>query len=138
MPYAAMGIVLSKFKYSMYDKSGGLANLVCLIIFAVMRFLIPTCNGFGYGGLGLFFVSCALVIFTISIPNEIFPDVVRKVIFKCSRYTMGIYFMHIFIGELFQKILFIGHGILLSGLIFVCSMFVAVIFDKVFEKNFLG
>ena len=111
MPYAALGLFLGAYRtpFAAFGTAKrwalvafGAAIAVFLLNFEV--FVVPP--GFHYRGLKMLFVALGLVMAFGFLPVGGIPARVRAVLVWASRYSMGVYFVHIFLGKLLEELVF--------------------------------
>ena len=108
-PFAAAGVCLFRpgmlawmKKHWVLGCSGGL--LLCGVSLAVKR-PCTIADGFGYAGLHIVLVAVGLTVLFWSLPLEKLGGWVTGLIDRLSRYTLGIYCMHLLVAKVFDLIL---------------------------------
>ncbi len=119
IPFAVGGLYFSKIGIPARYKNIrlGIALSFMGLFFVLSVFDIPRpSKGFGYSGIGLMLQTWFLAAFFIIFPFEILlPDRMRSSVILISRYTMGIYCCHMFVGH------YIDEMCRIKGFDFHCS-----------------
>lgn len=85
---------------------------MCMVKYYPM--FIPV-EGYGYGGFQAFWGAISLVSLFYFIPFNKLPEKLLKVIMHLTRFTMGVYGMHMMVGRL-MNIMFAKYGIAVNTL----------------------
>ncbi len=128
MPYAATGLLAGMAAKSFdgfslcrrwYLFVLGVALTAFLMNFDV--FVAP--KGFYYRGLKMFCVALALVTALRFMPLERLPLAVKRLLVWASGYSMGVYFVHIYVGKLLEELAFPSIGIVPRSFAGGCIVF---------------
>lgn len=102
-PFVVIGYLFSKFDIihflKKYGKISGWFLTISLIIIVVCQNKFPVAQGIWYSGIYLILVTTIVVVLFCLVP-EAFWNNGRSVINFLGKYTMGVYFMHSFVGFL--------------------------------------
>ena len=129
MPYAALGLFFGAYKpvFSAFETGRrwalvaiGAAIAVFLLNFDV--FVVPP--GFYYRGFKMLFVAFGLVMAFGFLPTGKLPERVCTAVVWASRYSMGVYFVHIFLGKLLEELVFPHVGLVPRSFAGGCAVFV--------------
>ena len=142
IPYSVSGFILSYFQIIVKLKKNRIKIInLCLLIFASTSkydfFLNP--KGFQYQGLKLNILCiCFFIIFSM-IPNNIFKDHLIKVILQISKFTPGIYYLHVPIKNYFKYCFKVIKKKEIYGaiLIYIISFNISIIGNFIFKKTML-
>ena len=134
-PYAAIGITLGD--QHLLSKC---AKKRCLSLFLLMILggIIVACNifsiiknpdtGFQYQGINLLMISVIFVSIFYLLPFDQINDKISSIIYNLSRYSLGVYSVHLMIGKVINTILerngFDVDSLLLCIFIFGVSLFI--------------
>ena len=140
--YSAVGVLIYKHKLLKNsiskDKARTVAEFLmtlCLLNLFIKYRPFSHINGFGYQGLDKMAISLCTVILFYYLPlKKIMPNYVLKIIEYVSKHTMGIYFLHIFVGNFLKLIgvekVVIEGSLFYCLLIFVVSAVISMIMSK--------
>lgn len=111
MPYAAVGLFLGARQSSLANLSGGARALGALLGIGVVAFLVnyPVFvdpPGFYYKGFKMLFVALGLIAAFHCLPFDRLPPGAVKAVQFLTRFTMGVYFVHILLGRLLEVLVF--------------------------------
>lgn len=131
IPYAAMGLFFGLRQRSLEGFStarrwGIVAMASLLAVFMVVNdknVIFAKPQGFYYTGLTMLAIAFALVTAFRFLPCEGLPDDVKAVIVKASKYSMGVYFAHIYVGRLLETLVFPGIGVVPRSFTAACVVF---------------
>ena len=111
MSYACVGLLLGRKKSVFADISLGSRWMIVALGLGVTAFLmnfdvfvVP--DGFFYRGLKMLAIAVALVAALGMLPTDRVSDRATKALLAISRYSMGIYFVHMFVGRILTVFLF--------------------------------
>ncbi len=116
LPYAGLGIIIAHLN----PKGGDISDLlrvkhprILLGILGVLLilssfFLVAPVAGFSYSGLSLMIRAIGIYCFFISLDLSCLSEKVKNVIIKLSKYSMGIYCIHMLVGK--TCLIFFGYG----------------------------
>ena len=111
MPYAALGFLLGA-RPERFD-GFSLVRRIFLVILGVgvTAFLLKfdvfvTPPGFYYRGLKMLVVAIGLVTAFRFLPLECTPDAFQRGLVWASKFSMGVYFVHIYVGRLLEELVF--------------------------------
>lgn len=135
LPYAICGIyfgyyrILDKLNNGKYLMIATL-GIICFIIYVSnLVDIVPA--GFNYEGVfRIVFVVCFVGFFYL-LPLERLPNSIQKVILHISRYTMGIYIMHMWVGNIIIKYLNIPNKIVMGVVIYITTLIGSIIISKI-------
>lgn len=138
VPYACLGILCWKHNLIEPLKEKRYLNLLIIMIVFVEFFIkgsIFNIEHFGYGGINLIVVSCAVFLFAYIFPLQWIPFKINIFLGKAAEYTLGIYWTHLVVLHWMKKILEytdceMPYYILLTLLIFICIS-LSVLLDKI-------
>jgi fucose 4-O-acetylase-like acetyltransferase len=118
--YSISGFFFAYFKLIVFFQKNRIKTInICILIFMLIfhyHFIIEP-KGFGYAGFELNILSSCLFIMFSMISNNI--KIIYKIIVQISKFSPGIYYLHIPIKTYFEnifRVIRIGH---LSGCIFI-------------------
>ena len=111
MPYAAAGLLLGMRSEQFEGFSMPRRMFLVTLGFGLTAFLLNfdvfvTPPGFFYRGLKMLFVAFGLVVGFRFLPLECLPVTLRQGLVWASRYSMGVYFVHIYVGRLLEVVVF--------------------------------
>lgn len=140
LPFSISGFYLAYFKLISFMQNNRIRTIyICLLIIILIskyNFLLDP-NGFGYEGFKLHILSINLFIIFSMISNKLFPKKVHKIIMKISKFTPGIYYLHVPVMKYFRNIFyFIKNGKIYGALfIFLLCYFICIIGNSIFRKT---
>ncbi len=141
IPFAASAFLLSSFKLEEKFKKYRKKNLIIISIylyFIIKYKIFSNAYGFGFQGIDKNIVSIFLFIEFYSIPFEYLkPNFLYNFINACTRYTQGIYYLHIFISKKLELILRIKGSFLYCIIIYLIGYLISFIGAKIAGKNIL-
>ncbi|MGL5258471.1 MAG: acyltransferase family protein [Lachnospiraceae bacterium] len=137
LPYIFLGISLSHYKIfemvSKYKRS--IFVLSFLFFFVTFNFINIKPQGFDYQGIFKILCCLFLMFFFYFLPFEYLPKRVLDILSFISKYTMGIYILHLNIGyfvmKVFGKIGFTMPSFFNTLCIFLLSLFVSFVISKI-------
>ena len=136
IPYASCGLLLyvlsNKFQ-SYNDKKFLIIALVLIsgIIVYGGWLRLPGMLSFDYGGVDLLFISVTLLIIFYNLPVSKMPIFIRRPIEIASKYSMGIYCMHLLVGNLVSMLNLPVSSFIFSIIIYIISLCVAVLLSNI-------
>ena len=139
IPYSISGFILSYFKLISYFQKNRIKTAsICLFIFILIfkyKFLIDP-KGFNYQGLKLNILSvCFFIIFSMISSNFIIKYL-TKLIFLISKYTPGIYYLHIPIMQYLRSFINVINNKEIYGVILIYgTCFIICIIGNFFFKK---
>lgn len=137
LPFAGFGLLLYK---SREDK-----KYLHLIVFVVLVFVIKEfCGviykgevfGYHYNGMKLFFCAILLVSLFVYMPLQKFPTCLKKTLAFLSRYSMGVYCIHMLVGTVIGFLNVDTDPLYYSLLIYFVSLMLCCLISKVPYKLF--
>lgn len=132
VPVAVLGIILSHYKIInklvQHRKVALTISMIGLLLFHYTP-LFYSCEGFGYQGLSLVWISVCMGIFFWLLPLEYLPVQIRAFFNRWASYNMGVIAMHYMIKAFFEIILSNMRllSIQESIMIYVISLLVTII-----------
>ena len=142
IPYSISGFFISYFKLiAGFQKNRVKTVNTCLFIFILIFkynfFLEP--KGFSYQGLKLNILSSCLFITFSMISNKFIAKNLVKLILQISKFTPGIYYLHIPIMLYFKNIFRVINKKEIYGTIFIyiITFIICIIGNFIFKKNIL-
>ena len=130
LPYAIVGIYFAEHKWILDKIKATYIPVVCLIGCIVAMIHIPHCLGMAYQGVKLFVL--AILIFILFYAIKIKYNVVIR---KMSNYTLGIFCVHVCIGNRLAKLNDNNHNLLLCVAIFIVSLILSFMISKINGKK---
>ena len=130
MPYAALGLFLGARAEAFEGFSMARRLFLVVLGVGVTAFLLKfdvfvTPPGFFYRGLKMLFVALGLVTAFRFLPLERMPVTFQKGLVWASKYSMGVYFVHIYVGRLLEVIVFPHLSVVPRSFSGGCIVFVA-------------
>ena len=141
IPFAASAFLLSFLRLE--EKLKKHRKKVLMLIFIYLYFIIKyniflKAYGFNFQGIDKNIVSIFLFIEFYLIPFEnLKPNFLYNFINACTRYTQGIYYLHLFISKKIELILRIKSSFLYCFIIYLLGYFISFIGAKLVGKNIL-
>lgn len=74
------------------------------------------------------------MVYVVQLPFELFSDNIKHLL-KKRKYTMGVYFMYILVSGCLKKFFEFSNEFFLALIIYVLSMFIVLILDKLLGKK---
>lgn len=109
IPYAVVGIILGYYGFFEKITKGNrmFTILICVSAFYSMDHLnmMITPNGFGYQGLNLLLSAVCIIAVFVALPLEALGKYFSYYIDRISTYSLGIYCIHILVGNLLNQFL---------------------------------
>ena len=108
LPYAALGFLCSYygiFERLRQNKTIALIMSGTFLLILLRMALLPTAAGFGYSVGNCIPLVFFLVVFSYFLPLEHLPTALKSMLSFCTRYTLGIYCMHMLAGRLLDALL---------------------------------
>lgn len=144
MSYACVGILLGMKKDVFSGLSVGVRWTIVAVGFGVVALLVNcpvfvSPPGFFYKGLNMLAVAVALTAAFGFIPTERVPERAGRVLLALSRYSMGIYLVHMFIGRIITVFVFPVVGLHPRGfagtfVIFAVCWIFCVVLSRILPK----
>ena len=141
IPFAASAFLISSLKIE--EKLKNHRMKVLILIFIYLYFIIKynvfsNAYGFNFQGIDKNIISIMLFIEFYLIPFEYLKEkCFYNFINICTRYTQGIYYLHIFLSQKLQLILRIKGSFLYCFIIYLFGYFISFIGTKIAGKNIL-
>ena len=143
IPYSISGFILSYFKLiSCFQRNKIKTVNICLFIFILIfkyQFFFEP-KGFMYQGLRLNILSnCFFIIFSM-ISSKFIIKYISKLILLISKFTPGIYYMHIPVMQYFSSIINVikNKDIFGAILIYIICFIISIIGNFIFKKTILA
>lgn len=139
MPYMCVGSMIGMYglhRISRIELWIPLSLATGVMVLTRIENMLPTANSFGYGGLTLLILSVSFASVFILFPSGIFRGEgwLAKGIVYVSRYTMGIYCLHVMLGNLIANIrpkLFPSVGdYICCVMVFVVGLGICLLIDR--------
>ena len=111
LPYAAIGLLLGARSEAFEGFSAARRIFLVVLGVAVTVFMMKfdvfvTPPGFFYRGLKMLVVALGLVTAFRFLPLERTPVVFQRALVWASKFSMGVYFVHIYVGRLLEEVVF--------------------------------
>lgn len=132
IPYSIAGLYYRKIENIVSCKgylAGSFASIILIII--SKTFQLPT--GFAYQGIALYFESVFLCICFIKIGTMICIKI-SSILNKVSSYTMGIYCMHIIIGQILYGVLSV-EPLFVNLFIWISCIIISFILERISDRH---
>ncbi len=120
LPYAVCGFAMARLRghkdlgHTLVPGGGIIASILFIMLVRYYPVFVEI-DGFGYSGFRRFFVAIALVALFYLLPFHKLPGAVLRLLYKSTRFTMGIYCMHLLVGQLL-RVMFMELNIAVSPL----------------------
>ena len=128
LPYAALGLFLGAYKSVFAALETGkrwalVAFGAAIAVFLVHFEVFVSPPGFYYKGFKMLFIALGLVMAFGFLPTGKLPERVRTAIVWASRYSMGVYFVHVYLGKLLEELVFPHVGLVPRSFAGGCAVF---------------
>ena len=110
IPFAAVGIVFSKTSFPDNLRRSRFLPLHLILVALLCWPYRPGIDGFGYGGIWILLSGSALTLFFLLLPLGWLPECIRTGIEALSRYSLGIYCLHLPVGSVLMKVLSVSRS----------------------------
>lgn len=104
-PASAIGFCASHYRFSLRLKNRIVATLCFgFLILDILYGFFEVPDGYGFGGVGSLISATAVCIFTLNISTESMGKRWKTILLYCTKYTFGIYSLHVFAALLLYRI----------------------------------
>ena len=113
IPYACMGILIQRYDLlNRVKKRRYETMLICVLMLGfLLRYEIFECpSGYGYQGMNSVCVAFFMVVLFYIAPFDKMPEFIIKIIAGISKYSLGIFCMHVMIGTILNLMVFPKFG----------------------------